>query len=280
MSVVVGQKREQAISTVGADAIQFEAFGHEREEFFCWNEVIHINDVANVAAVSDESAAGKVLGADDADAEALRVERDLSAQRELADVERRLSKHKKSLPLLGEIRIASPCNADWKAMTGDEQTRFCDKCAKNVYNLSAMTTVQAEALIREKEGDLCVRYYQRADGTVMTTDCSVGLRRKRIKTVAFVAAVGAAAAGGVFAMEESMVMGAMAESDTRMGKLEAADWGPAEDEHLRTTLGAITNPDDLSHGEENTDDVVERVDSNTKSKTPVYAVPRNVPQRP
>jgi hypothetical protein len=200
--------------------------------------------------------------------------------RELVDVERRLSKHKKSLPLLGEIRIASPCNADWKAMTGDEQTRFCDKCSKNVYNLSAMTTVQAEALIREKEGNVCVRYYQRADGTVMTTDCSVGLRRKRIKTVAFVAAVGAAAAGGVFALEESMVMGDMAESDTRMGKLEAVDFGHIHEVPIQATMGAITGPDDLSYREKNADEVVEGESSRAKPHTSVQSVPPKVPQRP
>lgn len=200
-------------------------------------------------------------------------------ERELADVERRLSKHKKSLPLLGEVRIASPCNADWKAMTGDEQTRYCDKCAKNVYNLSAMTTAQAEALIREKEGDLCVRYYQRADGTVMTADCPVGVRKKRIKTVAFVAAFGAVAGGGLVAMKDSFVQGAMAESDARMGKLEAVDFGPAEDVQLKTTMGAITMPEvegDVDEGVEQ----VEKAHSNTKSNTPAHSVRRSVPQRP
>ena len=33
----------------------------------------------------------------------------------------------------------------------------------------------------EKEGRLCVRFYTRADGTVLTQDCPVGLRAVRVK---------------------------------------------------------------------------------------------------
>jgi hypothetical protein len=42
----------------------------------------------------------------------------------------------------------------------------------NVYNLSEMSQESAEALIAETEGRLCVRFYQRADGTVLTRDCA------------------------------------------------------------------------------------------------------------
>ncbi len=76
---------------------------------------------------------------------------------------------------LESVSVASPCPADWNAMQGDDQARFCKTCAKNVYNLSAMTRNEAEALIRAKEGHLCIRYYQRADGTILTQDCPVGL---------------------------------------------------------------------------------------------------------
>lgn len=61
-------------------------------------------------------------------------------------------------------------------MTGDEKARFCGSCRKNVYNLSEMTRAEAEALILEKEGRLCVRFYQRSDGTVLTKDCPKGIR--------------------------------------------------------------------------------------------------------
>lgn len=78
---------------------------------------------------------------------------------------------------LESIRVASPCDADWNAMHGDDRARFCPSCAKNVYNLSALTKVEAEALLLEKEGKLCVRYFQRPDGTLLTQDCPIGLLR-------------------------------------------------------------------------------------------------------
>lgn len=168
------------------------------------------------------------------------AEDEARVRRELAEVELRLAKRKKSLPVLGEVKVASPCNADWNLMTGDEQSRFCDKCSKNVYNLSAMTTEQAEKLIREKERDLCVRYYQRADGTVLTADCPVGVRRKRVKAVAFVAGLGVTAGLGLNAYHDSVVMGDLAVSETRMGKMEAFDGvmdDPQEPKHV--TMGAV-----------------------------------------
>ncbi len=79
------------------------------------------------------------------------------------------------LTILDEIQIASPCNADWNGMTGDDRTRFCGSCSKHVYNIASMTAEAATALIVENEGRLCVRLYKRADGTVLTADCPVGL---------------------------------------------------------------------------------------------------------
>jgi hypothetical protein len=83
--------------------------------------------------------------------------------------------------MLESLRIATPCSADWDEMAGDDRVRFCGKCEKNVYNLSAMTREAGEALVREKEGRMCVRMYQRADGTVLTADCPVGVRRERLR---------------------------------------------------------------------------------------------------
>ena len=70
------------------------------------------------------------------------------------------------------IDIARPCPADWDAMRGDDQVRFCKHCSLNVYNLSAMTRAQAERLVAEREGRLCIRMYRRLDGTVVTADTS------------------------------------------------------------------------------------------------------------
>ena len=74
-------------------------------------------------------------------------------------------------------------------MTGDDRVRFCAQCQKHVYNLSEMTAEAASDLIRAKEGQLCVRFYQREDGTVLTADCPVGAAAvyQRVKRLAVAA---------------------------------------------------------------------------------------------
>jgi hypothetical protein len=47
-----------------------------------------------------------------------------------------------------------------------------------------MAREEAEAFVREIEAAPCVRFFRRADGTVITTDCPVGVRRKRTKQAA------------------------------------------------------------------------------------------------
>jgi hypothetical protein len=91
--------------------------------------------------------------------------------------------------LLAEIRVASPCEASWDEMGGSDQVRFCRQCRKNVYNLSGMSRGDAAALVREKEGRLCVRFYRRRDGTMLTDNCPVGLRTARRWLLAQIGAV-------------------------------------------------------------------------------------------
>ena len=85
---------------------------------------------------------------------------------------------KRDLPLLEGIRIAAPCTQDWDAMDGNGRVRHCGQCDKQVFNLSGMTRADAEVLVRERAGTMCVRLYQREDGTVLTSDCPVGVRRR------------------------------------------------------------------------------------------------------
>lgn len=77
---------------------------------------------------------------------------------------------------LDHVRIAAPCNADWQQMIGTDRVRFCGQCSLNVYNLSSMTKTEAESLIARTEGRLCVRFYRRTDGSILTRNCPVGLR--------------------------------------------------------------------------------------------------------
>jgi hypothetical protein len=103
------------------------------------------------------------------------------------------------IPLsLDVIDIQTPCSASWdamRAMRGDDRVRFCDQCSLHVYDLSAMSREAATTLVREREGRLCVRFYRRADGTVLTADgCGrVRAAARRAKRVAV------AMAGALFA---------------------------------------------------------------------------------
>jgi hypothetical protein len=108
--------------------------------------------------------------------------------------------------LLDDVRIASPCPANWDDMVGDDRVRFCGQCTKNVYNLSAMPRAEAEALLREGErrdaqqgAGMCVRLYRRADGTVLTADCPDGVRRKKRRLAIFGAVGGGLMAAGAAA---------------------------------------------------------------------------------
>ena len=85
------------------------------------------------------------------------------------------------IPLLQNVRVAAPCSASWDEMAevDHDRVRFCEGCRKRVYNLSALGQAEAEGLLRTHEGRLCVRYYRRHDGTILTADCPVGLRAAR-----------------------------------------------------------------------------------------------------
>jgi len=90
---------------------------------------------------------------------------------------------------LDNIRIASPCSANWDEMYGNERRRFCAECKLNVYNLSGMKKFDAENLIAAGEGRLCVRYFRRTDGTVITADCPVGWERLKRRAASVAGAV-------------------------------------------------------------------------------------------
>ena len=94
---------------------------------------------------------------------------------------------------LNHVEVAAPCKADWDQMIGSEQMRFCGQCSLNVYNLSGMTRDEAESLVARNEGRLCVRFYRRTDGSIITRDCPVGLRAIRDRVSYWTKAIIAAA---------------------------------------------------------------------------------------
>jgi len=94
--------------------------------------------------------------------------------------------------ILGSVRVASPCKASWEKMEGDDRVRHCEACRHSVYNLSGMARAEAETVVAAAEGRLCVRFYRRPDGTMLTTDCPVGVsavRKQMATTLACAAAM-------------------------------------------------------------------------------------------
>ena len=87
---------------------------------------------------------------------------------------------------LDNIKVASPCPANWNEMYGNERKRYCSECKLNVYNLSDMTQTEAESFLINSEGRVCIKFYRRADGTVLMQDCPVGWQavKKRVSRMA------------------------------------------------------------------------------------------------
>jgi hypothetical protein len=127
---------------------------------------------------------------------------------------------------LDEVRVASPCDAAWDDMVGDDRVRHCAGCDKDVYNLSGLSRADAEALLVAKGVDVCIRFYRRADGTLITRDC--GARRAPSRSWSRVAAALGLAA---LTLGATACMGTRARPKPRI--VSASDDG---DSTLRVTL--------------------------------------------
>jgi hypothetical protein len=95
---------------------------------------------------------------------------------------------------LNNLTIPEPCAADWNEMVGNDQVRFCEHCSHQVHNLSLLTRSQAERLVSQSNGRLCVRYHQGPAGTPVTLPVtrklhSIGRRVSRLAAGAFSASL-------------------------------------------------------------------------------------------
>jgi len=63
--------------------------------------------------------------------------------------------------------ISFSCPKIWEQMQGDEKTRFCDVCQKNVHNLSMMNQGERRVLLASTGESPCVAYFKHLDGTPM-----------------------------------------------------------------------------------------------------------------
>ncbi|MBK6576960.1 MAG: hypothetical protein IPG17_12295 [Sandaracinaceae bacterium] len=115
---------------------------------------------AELAIVDAELAAHAVRRAE---ASHLRAELDaLRVRRRQASVEH-LALH--------PLHVAKPCRVPWSSMQGGEHVRHCGQCNKQVYSLSDLSAVQVVRLLAAGDAS-CVRFFARADGTLITSDCS------------------------------------------------------------------------------------------------------------
>jgi hypothetical protein len=129
--------------------------------------------------------------------EAVRTERvaldqqERSIESELQGLRSRLVETKPSdgASLLENLKIATPCPAKWEDMVGGHRERHCLDCKKSVFNISGMTKVEAEAFLASTQREKpCVTFLQRADGTILTSDCLIGQNRRRLKVLSAFAA--------------------------------------------------------------------------------------------
>jgi hypothetical protein len=78
---------------------------------------------------------------------------------------------------LDRCDVPSPCPVSWNSMSGTDVTRTCATCARQVHDLSAMTSAEAEALIFSGTERICVRYVRDADGAILTADRLVKIQK-------------------------------------------------------------------------------------------------------
>ncbi len=60
-----------------------------------------------------------------------------------------------------DIRITTPCDADWDDMAGDTHRRDCGQCQRSVHDLSTLTRSEADQLVSRRDAldrPPCVRY--------------------------------------------------------------------------------------------------------------------------
>jgi hypothetical protein len=95
---------------------------------------------------------------------------------------------------LSQVRVAEPCPMAWNEMAGNDRARFCSHCNKHVHNLSALHEDEAQRLICESAGSLCIAYVPDTQGAPTTLAYAPQKRpRYRWRLVAMVAALGGAA---------------------------------------------------------------------------------------
>ena len=74
----------------------------------------------------------------------------------------------KKKSLLDSIDVPKPCDKIWDEMIGDDVSRFCLHCEKDIYNISAMTRKEAKKLLFQSSEKVCIRMEKEANGRIKT----------------------------------------------------------------------------------------------------------------
>jgi hypothetical protein len=97
---------------------------------------------------------------------------------------------------LDVIQVGKACDADWARMPGDRTRRFCAHCGKFVHNLSEVSADEAERLVCESAGKLCIRLTREAStGRVITLDYAPAPKTSRRRAILSIASIFAAVCG-------------------------------------------------------------------------------------
>ena len=71
---------------------------------------------------------------------------------------------------LEQVRVAEPCPVPWDSMAGDDKSRYCSHCKLHVHNLSALREDEAQRLVCESAGRLCIASVPNEQGGVTTLE--------------------------------------------------------------------------------------------------------------
>ena len=80
-----------------------------------------------------------------------------------------------------EVSFPSPCSEPWEGMAPRGCNRHCASCDKIIHDLSALTVVEAEALL-EAEDEVCVRAKIGRDGMIATKGGGSSTARRLVTT--------------------------------------------------------------------------------------------------
>ncbi len=86
--------------------------------------------------------------------------------------------------------LSFSCPQLWAGMAGNERTRFCEVCQKNVHNLSMMNAEERRTLLASTGESPCVAYFKHVNGTPIdvTALCEGSSLKRKLTQAALVTA--------------------------------------------------------------------------------------------